>query len=97
MKRPRGNNLNIDCDGESTRRAMPYMKKLFQFRLSTLMAATLLVGCLFGYVARHAADFQNEQRLTDQLLDVFDGATSVGFNKTSDGRTVCATRQPGIF
>ena len=73
------------------------MKRLLQFRLTTLMAAMLVLGCLCGYVSNHAAEFQNEKRSVDQLLSVFNMATSDNVNAMNNGRTVVTKFASGVF
>ncbi len=73
------------------------MKRLFRFRLSTLMAAMLGVAGLCAYITMHAAEFQRESRLIDQLLDSLDGPTSVELSKATDGRKLFTTNLLGFF
>ena len=73
------------------------MKRLTQFRLSTLLVAMLVMGSLCGYVSNHAAEFRNEQRSVDQLLSAFNMATSDSVNATTDGRTVVTKFVSGVF
>ena len=73
------------------------MRRLFQFRLSTLLGVLIVTCCLVGYVTNHAAEYRKEKHLAAQLLIDFDQEAIKKFKQAADGRIVFTTQKVGFW